>query len=772
MNRIPSEKLRTKAFSLSFFLFLSILLPDCLLAKKTDPLPGMPGEYNVTWHSPSANCNGSMPLGNGDITVNAWVEPSGDLLFYIGKSDAWDDYGRLLKLGKVRLHLNPNPLLPGKPFIQTLSLNDATILVRYGDKEAATEIRLWVDASHPVIQIEVTGKKKSDATVSFEMWRTAPDTLSSIEVSDVYRKPSQSDPRYAPTVVEPDSVLTGSAKYIGWYHRNRKSVGPELCARIQGMTGFQRPDPLLDRTFGAVITAGHGTKQDDFHLVSYASAKHTFSIYALTMRPATRNTWMAAMDEIIRKTSLFSLTDRREAHEKWWAGFWNRSWIFVEPTNRNDSNAVNETHTVTRGYILQRFINACAGRGAYPIKFNGSLFTVPSPGQPGNADYRRWGPGYWWQNTRLPYISMCASGDFDLLQPLFNMYGKQLIPLFRYRTKRYLGHEGIYIPECIYFWGDMFSETYGWTPYEERTDKLQESRWHKWEWVSGPELVYMMLDYYEYSSDTEFLKEVLLPAAHDVLTFFDEQYKTDQNGKLVMHPAQSLETWWDCTNPMPEIAGLQAITDRLIGLPGNLVSPVEHVFWVNFKKKIPDLPTCTENGNKMLAAAADFRHKSNCENPELYAVFPFRRIAVGKPGLDLAVEALKYRTDKGNFGWRQDDIFMAYLGLADSARLYITQRAAQKNTESRFPAFWGPNYDWVPDQDHGSILLKTLQSMLLQADGKTIYLLPAWPAGWNARFKLHAPYQTIIQGSVVNGRLVGLQVQPENRKKDIIVLQP
>ena len=31
---------------------------------------------------------------------------------------------------------------------------------------------------------------------------------------------------------------------------------------------------------------------------------------------------------------------------------------------------------VTRGYILQRFVTASAGRGNSPIKFNGSIFTV------------------------------------------------------------------------------------------------------------------------------------------------------------------------------------------------------------------------------------------------------------------------------------------------------------------------------------------------------------------------------------------------------------
>ena len=29
---------------------------------------------NVVWDSPSENASGSMPLGNGDVGVNAWVE--------------------------------------------------------------------------------------------------------------------------------------------------------------------------------------------------------------------------------------------------------------------------------------------------------------------------------------------------------------------------------------------------------------------------------------------------------------------------------------------------------------------------------------------------------------------------------------------------------------------------------------------------------------------------------------------------------------------------
>lgn len=42
--------------------------------------------YNVVWDSPSANHHGSMPLGNGDIALNAWFTKEGDLHFYLAKT--------------------------------------------------------------------------------------------------------------------------------------------------------------------------------------------------------------------------------------------------------------------------------------------------------------------------------------------------------------------------------------------------------------------------------------------------------------------------------------------------------------------------------------------------------------------------------------------------------------------------------------------------------------------------------------------------------------
>ena len=110
---------------------------------------------------------------------------------------------------------------------------------------------------------------------------------------------------------------------------------------------------------------------------------------------------------------------------------------------------------------------------------------------------------------------------------------------------------------------------------------------------------------------------------------------------------------------------------------------------------------------------------------------------------------------------------MAYLGLAEDARQSLVGRARNHDANSRFPAFWGPNYDWVPDQDHGGVLMKTFQSMLLQTDGRKIFLLPAWPKEWDVEFKLHAPQQTVLEGVFREGRLVSLKVTPASRRADV-----
>ncbi len=271
--------------------------------------------------------NGSMPLGNGAIALNAWVEPSGDLVFYIATTDAWDDNGRLLKVGRVRISLDPSPSTAAK-FRQTLRLRDATLEAVWGDAGQATVVRLWVDANHPVIHVTVESPQPVAAPARIELWRTTPTPLTELETSDVLLNCPRTD-QTLPPIVEPDTVLDTWDRGVGWYHHNAKSVGPSLTAQIQGVTGFERPDPLLHRTFGAVITADDACPSDKTTLQRPESNAHRFDIFVLTKHPATPAEWIAAMTQLVSDIAEEPVTQRDDAHRQWWRRFWNRSWIEI-----------------------------------------------------------------------------------------------------------------------------------------------------------------------------------------------------------------------------------------------------------------------------------------------------------------------------------------------------------------------------------------------------------------------------------------------------------
>ena len=119
----------------------------------------------------------------------------------------------------------------------------------------------------------------------------------------------------------------------------------------------------------------------------------------------------------------------------------------------------------------------------------------------------------------------------------------------------------------------------------------------------------------------------------------------------------------------------------------------------------------------------------------------------------------------------RSSIQAALLGHANEARDHVLDNSAPERTAPgfRFPAMWGPHCDWMPDQDHGTVMMSALQRMLMQCEGSRILLLPAWPKEWNVSFKLHAPDNTTVEGTVEDGKIKNLKVTPESRRKDIVM---
>jgi hypothetical protein len=230
------------------------LMSSGLLSAADSEASSYPAMYRVAWEEPGKLAAGAMPTGNGDISVNAWVEKDGDLIFYIGKTDSWSEIERLLKVGKVRVRISPNPFKAALPFRQELRMEEAAIVVQVGAPGSAVNIRIWVDANRPVIRLECTADQPVEVTASTEIWRTTERDLPQPERMSAWSE--RDNP--GRLLESPDVLVAGRKSDVLWYHRNASSTW-EDSLRLQGLEkliGEQR-DPLRDRTFGVLMRGDH-----------------------------------------------------------------------------------------------------------------------------------------------------------------------------------------------------------------------------------------------------------------------------------------------------------------------------------------------------------------------------------------------------------------------------------------------------------------------------------------------------------------------------------
>lgn len=721
-------RIAIRFFGVAFMLFMALRL-----AAAPSSAPSLDAA-NVVWDSPSGDSKGSMPLGNGDIGLNVWVEKGGDLLFYISKTDAWGDdlkgsYGQP-KVGRVRVKLDPNPFRADASFRQTLRLLQGDIQIEAGGPADKVVLRLWVDANNPVIHLDETGAQPERMQVSVDSYRTQP--AHGLNADVIF--PAQ-----------PDSV--------SWCYRNTN----------------RNVSQLTNLTFGALISGpGFRSSANTTLQSTTAQKQYHVGIYPLTAQTETPDAWHALVVRQAAALQKMDLAGASRRHLQWWRDFWRRSWVVASGTA--------DAQKVTQEYARQRFMTACAGRGAFPIKFNGSIFTTDytkthrdnatgvETSENVDADYRDWGGQYWFQNTRPMYWPMLQSGDFEMLQPLFRMYRDKL-PASEKMVRDDYGHAGAYFAETSPFYPELPNIAPGVTP-----------SWTLEYFTPILELSALMLDYYDYTGDKSFVRQTLVPVADDGVTFFDQHFRRDAAGKLVFDPDNAIETYWGVHNPAPDIAGLDYVLGRLLALPSDVADDAHKARWRTILAAVPALPMGQKNGKKVLLPyeSATDPGRKNGENPELYAVYPFRLYGLGKPDLGLARDTFAVRQAKGTTCWLQDPIHAAYLGDTETVRQDVIENFADssKDPEERFSTFWGPFHDYTPDEDNGGNGLHALQLMLLQSEGTRLLLLPAWPADWDASFKLHAPLNTTVEGTVHAGRVVSLRVSPRSRRKDVFLVRP
>lgn len=739
--------------------------------------------YNVVYTVPGQTDRSAMPLGNGELCASVWVSEDGVLRFYLARTDALTENDLTAKLGMVRLSTTPDFLSKGG-FRQVLLLEDGKIEV----KSALGTFRLFIPPQTHTMYITGEFHEKVQVEASYHTWRKK-------------ENPQARSPWLEPVTLSADTVEFQDS--ILFYHKNGKNGIKELAA-FQGVRDTACvPDFLTGRIFGGMLELENGRLEQD--RLTVQGKECLVKITTCSGQYDGEKEFLEELRQLCKNNP-----DRKSAEQRakqYWNQLWQDSYIFVsgdEPApvtctldvirRAGETMECNDAPSqITRAYLLTRYMIACCKDGNFPILYNGFLFNLtpgnqerlavetfagtytsqpqPEPDEQFNPDDRSWAIDQLWQNLRLPYYTMLATGDFESLKKMFTYY-LRFQKVNEQRAVSFYGAKGQHSAEMTLTCGVQSSQIYG----TDRTGKHPGQSQNQWggsiEISPALELLNLMIDYCIYSGDQDFFSDEVLHFAHGIFDYIATRFTKRDEGKIRIEDINCVETYFHTVNPIPIVAGMHCTLQKLLN---QQLPEEERIYFEKHLMQTPEIPVGEKNNRPVLLPAEEYvEERWNIELPELYAVYPFGLYTKGKGNEKMAVDTFRIVTEenqmmqphvigmkpgtRGYSGWHYIGMSAAMLGMTEEAKEILRYNSALQNPGNRFPAMWGAVHDAVPDSDHGANIMNLLQMMVLQSEGEQISVLPAFPKEWSVKFRLHAPDKKIVECEYEDGEIKYLKI--------------
>ena len=729
-------------------------------------------QYHIQWNTQSENSAGSMPFGGHSIGGNVWVEKN-KIYFYLAQSGWFDENNSLLKAGRFSVELEPFPFKD--TFRQSLCIEKGYVLLE-GDGDFC--MKLWIHPLDGVVHMTMSGSAAHRVTARYETWRQfdrVVDHLSDelFQCKEVFFYPQANITFHADTVVP-------QAHELCFFHRNDNTdLSIHKEARDQGLGQYveQMENPQKDRIMGGLLDFGC-LQYTGIEVGRYLDTPYTAYVYTAE-EPLQQWHWQIALAAVQEKNvrrflerlgSKLKAPATEDTAQQWWQAYFEKSYICIDRKHPG-----SQPWRIGRNYNLFRFMLGLNASGEWPTKFNGGLLTFdPALVGPNEwkkealhytPDYRLWGGGsHTIQNQRLVYWPMLRSGDHETMRQHFDFF-LRLLPNVKINVAVHGLGQGAFYPEQVGTYGLCCGCDNEWG--NRSGLPVAQIKYH---FSNSLETALMMLDWAEYTGNAP---EEFLDFIDTILLFYHTFYpENDENGRMILYPANAMETYHVVRNPIDAIAGLTCVLDRLLALQ-DVGTQEQKTFWQQLRSRIPPLPKTVKAGKQILAAAQTTALIHNCEIPQLYAVHPYNLYGLGKPDLQLAIDtallAPETEDQLTHISWHPTGVQYARLGLVKQAWDFLVKKL--DDGPFRFPAFWGPGHDWTPDHNWGGSGMLQLQEMLLQTDGKTIRLLPCWPKGIDVSFRLFAPDQTEVTCTYEDRSITSLTVTPAARMADVVFPQ-
>ena len=447
----------------------------------------------------------------------------------------------------------------------------------------------------------------------------------------------------------------------------------------------------------------------------------------------------------------------RKRHAGWWANFWSKSFLRL-------TSADGLADYVANLWYIHLYAMGAGSRGEVPPKFNGGLWTH-------DKDEREWGSQYWHWNTEQSYWPLYAANHLELVKPYTEMYF-QMLPAVVKWTKQWWETDGAQFQETIGFDGEIngWEKTRGIHPRlpvpkvvnnpNEILSTSAEIAMHYW-W------------YFLYTGDQTFLRDRAHPLMKQVAAFYVNYLEKDAQGRYNMFPSNSHETYLGVKNPTTDMAALRYFlpsilrTSEILGVDADLrvvwQDRLDHLAPYSINPKTDSLmPYEARPGEKI--------GDTNAENTDLWPISPFPLMTLGSPDRDLGVRTFQARRFVEVYGWTNDAIAAARLGLADSPAgehpeqqnglvdLLRSHIELYQDHPSGLQDYYGRKPAVHPYLEGSGTFSMAVNEMLVQPWQGVVRICAALPKAWNADFKLLAMGGFEVTGHAEKGQVVAVSL--------------
>lgn len=244
--------------------------------------------------------------------------------------------------------------------------------------------------------------------------------------------------------------------------------------------------------------------------------------------------------------------------------------------------------------------------------------------------------------------------------------------------------------------------------------------------------------YYNYSQDTDFLRDTAYPYLIEVVNFWDEFLQKDNSGRYVVYDSSARESWSGSNdiNPVIDLAFVRTLYKNIIPMSETLdIDADRREKWQDILNNLSPLPTMEFNGKTVFREAENRQEISTYglgDNPvNMQGIFPGDNVGLGSDEelLKTALNSLDIMNS-----WNQGNAFANIFVMG--ARVGWPAQDLMNKMKSRISSIKQPNLTYQSDGHglEGAGVIEAINSMLMQSHEGVLRFFPVWPQAKDAEF--------------------------------------